>query len=72
MLLIVSDNGDSYQYPFFVRDGIGCRYVGHVDAEDKFKPPRYRIIPRTSSGIWFVLSDYAGSGTGFYREMEEW
>lgn len=73
VILVISDaQSGSNQYLFFMRTPGSCQYVGHVEAWDKYKEPQYRLIPRVASGMWFVLRQYGGSGTGFYREGERW
>jgi hypothetical protein len=72
LLVIFGTPYGPHQYLFFVRTGGTCRYVGHVDAWDKYKQPQYRLVPRQARGTFFVIGLYGGSGTGFYRENEYW
>ena len=72
LLVISSAPYGPHQYLFFVQTGATCRYIGHVDAWDKYKQPQYRFMSRGYGGTFFVLELYAGSGTGFYRELEWW
>jgi hypothetical protein len=72
LLVIFGTPYGPHQYLFFIRTGGTCRYIGHVDAWDKYKQPQYRLVPRQARGTFFVIDLYGGSGTGFYRENEYW
>jgi hypothetical protein len=73
VLLVVSDAPyGPHQYLFFAHEQTQCRFVGHIEAWDKYDRPRYRFLTCVSKKLWFVLTMNAGSGTGVSREVDEW